>query len=518
MESLDLLSRVGDRLAAGDASETVLADVAHLVVPTLADSCVVAMLEPTGYLRAAAIVRADPAREQILRDLWHRIPPSTHSTDVIGYVLRNGAPVLLEHAAAPLETSGPSEVQAMFKQLANLSFMAVPLRARGRTTGVMAFATGESGRHLSSADLAIAQHIADRVALAIEVTERYAESQEDVRRRSEIVRVARRLASLRSLDRLYALLVSHAVRLTGAYGGSLYRWDSRTSKLLPLVTYRARPHPAPASPQQVIALSAVRRRRVAVHAGLALGAVERTRYASRAAPEASALAAPLVNGGRVLGAISVVRLASQPPLGHRESEILELLTGIASPTLLGIERSVALAREARTDPLTQLPNRRRSEQMLVALHRQSSRDGQPLSVAIVDLDHFKSVNDRFGHGAGDAALSWVAGRLARSLRDSDLVGRWGGEEFLVSMYGCNRETAVARLAAALRALQADSFQISGDVALNLTFSAGVAEAPADGATAADLWHAADTALYAAKTAGRARVIGYSAPVDAMIAS
>ena len=136
-----------------------------------------------------------------------------------------------------------------------------------------------------------------------------------------------------------------------------------------------------------------------------------------------------------------------------------------------------------------------------------------LSLAVVDLDHFKGINDRHGHAVGDEALRRVAAHLQESFRGEDAIARIGGEEFVVAMLGTGREDAVARLAGVLRAL-ADAPQEVDGHRVSVGASAGVAEQGRDGTGFEQLYRAADDALRVAKVSGRGRVVpaGAAPPV------
>ncbi|MGH2840198.1 MAG: response regulator [Solirubrobacteraceae bacterium] len=160
---------------------------------------------------------------------------------------------------------------------------------------------------------------------------------------------------------------------------------------------------------------------------------------------------------------------------------------------------------ADTDPLTGVANRRKATEAIEQLARVARRHGQPLSLAQLDLDHFKQVNDRYGHDAGDAVLRRLGAVLRRVFRGEDVVARWGGEEFLVAMYGMSREDGVQRIAETLEMLRREDFGAEG-IELPVTFSAGVAQFPDDGEDLRTLCRATDAALYVAKAGGRDRVL------------
>jgi diguanylate cyclase (GGDEF)-like protein len=163
-----------------------------------------------------------------------------------------------------------------------------------------------------------------------------------------------------------------------------------------------------------------------------------------------------------------------------------------------------LDRLASLDVLTGLLNRRSTRERLEAEHNRSRHEQGWLSVLMIDVDHFKRINDTFGHAAGDVALIEVADRLQAMLRTDDVVGRWGGEEFLVVLPDTDPEVA-AVVAERLRhavAVEAVELGTGGDL-IGISISVGVASAT--DAIPDVLVHAADKALYAAKAAGRDRV-------------
>ena len=165
-----------------------------------------------------------------------------------------------------------------------------------------------------------------------------------------------------------------------------------------------------------------------------------------------------------------------------------------------------LAVEAVHDPLTQLFNRRYLDSVMPGLIGAAERRGVALALALIDLDHFKQVNDRHGHPAGDVVLREIGRVLPMSLRPSDVVCRYGGEEFCVVLPdadGPGAEKALASLAARLRDLRV---AWDGQALGGFTFSAGVAVLGQHGAAFADLLEAADRAMYAAKDAGRNRIL------------
>lgn len=170
-----------------------------------------------------------------------------------------------------------------------------------------------------------------------------------------------------------------------------------------------------------------------------------------------------------------------------------------------LERTRMLRLAADVDSLTGIATRRRGIEVLERFLRLAQRQRQPVSLAVIDLDHFKQLNDRFGHPIGDKVLRRVASLLAGFFRGEDIVARWGGQEFVIGMYAMPAEAAVRRLESALGRLASEMFE-AGESTLTVSFSAGVAECPADGDEWTTLYRVANAALSSAKAAGRSRVV------------
>jgi len=161
-----------------------------------------------------------------------------------------------------------------------------------------------------------------------------------------------------------------------------------------------------------------------------------------------------------------------------------------------------LSRLATTDTLTGLRNRRFFVGAVARSTEEVLVHGTPSSLAVIDIDFFKSVNDRFGHDGGDDVLRTVAKRLNAGVRRNDIVGRTGGEEFAVLFEGIGAHGAQAFCNRLLEAFRRDPIMVQG-VALSVTLSIGLAEQSENGNESADGWlKRADRALFAAKAAGR----------------
>jgi diguanylate cyclase (GGDEF)-like protein len=163
---------------------------------------------------------------------------------------------------------------------------------------------------------------------------------------------------------------------------------------------------------------------------------------------------------------------------------------------------------ATRDPLTGVLNRRSFFQGFDALFAEAREEGEDLACIMVDIDHFKSVNDRFGHAVGDKVIKLLAKVLTEVSRPNDLVGRFGGEEFCVALPGAN-SNACAAVAERMRLVIQEGHGAKLANAIRITSSFGVSDLSSGAATVAELVDQADKSLYVAKESGRNRVVSWS---------
>ena len=214
---------------------------------------------------------------------------------------------------------------------------------------------------------------------------------------------------------------------------------------------------------------------------------------------------PLLAEERVVGALNVYRGGADRAFSTAEVELVERFATMAALAYDSARQRETLREQVRTDGLTGLLNHRACQERLQAELNHAIAADRSVGVVLIDLDHFKVINDVHGHAEGDRVLAAAAARLRSVVRDTDAVGRLGGEEFVLILPGVDAdgaEDAAERARAALAELTVKGRPLAS--------SAGVAVAPADGADGPALLEAGDAALYWAKRSGRGQTRRYGA--------
>lgn len=224
-----------------------------------------------------------------------------------------------------------------------------------------------------------------------------------------------------------------------------------------------------------------------------------------------------INGGREIQQVKDALVDAGARLA-RQREILESEVALRTADLAAANATLSTMNEqlqqlALTDPLTGLFNRRALEQALVHEVTRQKRGRRPFSLMMIDVDHFKKLNDGFGHAAGDDVLRALARLIPGALRASDVVARVGGEEFVVLLLDTELPHALNAAEKVREAVRGAAFVSGGSSVGRVTVSLGLASWPQHGDSAEVVLAAADKALYAAKAAGRDRVLAAPTPAS-----
>lgn len=321
-----------------------------------------------------------------------------------------------------------------------------------------------------------------------------------------LVKAAERLQSAKTTEALGTAICQTAVEVTSAQRSALVRWnpDQETGQVIAVSRGHTLSPGIAIDGDSVVAEQCAMRRLLHKDDARALrGAVIYGRSEPRQSPGSLAVV-PLARSE--VGVIGAIVIESDVPdsISRREVENVSLLGVIAARSLEAAWEIEEEWRRARTDGLTGLANRRHFDEQLARIIGESLRYGTPASLIVADVDHFKRVNDSYGHAAGDSVLKGVARVFLDCVRAEDVCARYGGEEIAILL----PETTVARaeeVAERVRKAIAEKVMRHGEQAISVTASFGVAGYPESTAIRDNLFPAADRALYLAKASGRNQV-------------
>ena len=348
--------------------------------------------------------------------------------------------------------------------------------------------------------------LADQLGTVQELVDVRRRHTRDMRQGQALLDAVQRLQGHNTGDRLAHALCATALEVTGARAAALVRWSAESDGgEIACVTegagFRA---PAPLDGSSIVG-EACRAGKLQVLEDCRASALGQGIYGvPRAIQEPGSVAiVPLVSGGRTLGAL-VVEGAEAKSLSIEEARHLSVLAAVVASPLELSWQVVEVDKLARTDPLTGLWNRHHFGEQLQLTLSQADRRNSPVSLILVDIDHFKRVNDTWGHQAGDTVLKQVARILQDGSRDGDICVRYGGEEIALLLPDADSQSAV-EVAERLRVRICAQPIRHGAADITVTASFGVATFPETVKVRDQLFPAADKALYIAKHEGRNRV-------------
>jgi diguanylate cyclase (GGDEF)-like protein/PAS domain S-box-containing protein len=230
------------------------------------------------------------------------------------------------------------------------------------------------------------------------------------------------------------------------------------------------------------------------------------------------LCLPIMAQGEALGILHFQATEQAPSLADAELSFRTTFAGQVGLSVANIRLREALRTQSTRDALTGLYNRRYLEEMLDREIRRAVRAGHPLGILMLDLDHFKTFNDTYGHDAGDTVLRETATFLTRSIRIEDFACRFGGEEFVIILPTADLQASQARAERIRSKIRELAVLHQGNSLGKITVSVGVAGLPVHGTSPKELLNAADAALYRAKREGRDRVVLAGPPVSEAMAA
>jgi len=418
-----------------------------------------------GFDKAAAFIAAGTGKVQMDR-----------LRDLIGKELAIYAQRRADFGDQLLATSNSAATASLVATLTNILFLAGVLVAAFRVLG----------------QRDAAEHKAQQAADQAQVTNERVSLQNDLLFRSAELMHSLELAE--SVDESAGVIASYLPRLLPNLSGSLYLYNNSRD----ILERKAGWGSFEAEPDIIEALDCWALRRGSPYAYSGSDGGLACRHARN--QEIDRLCLPLVTQGDVLGCLTVTGKGLAQGTEDQRAWIGQLAEQLGL-ALSNVRLRVSLRQQSIVDPLTQLYNRRYMDEVLKRELARSSRNGSPLSVLVLDLDHFKRINDTFGHEGGDAILRKVALTLRENIRSGDVACRMGGEEMVVLLPECGIENAIKR-ADTLRLAIAGGDVLHQGQLIGATASIGVASYPEHGNSMQALVHAADLALYEAKHSGR----------------
>lgn len=411
---------------------------------------------------------------------------------IIGRVVRTAQPVLLPDVTADRDYVAADPTVS--------SEAAVPIIIESEVRGVLNIESGPE-RPLGIGDLQLLQTLAPQLAVALRNATLYEEAKRTRDELSVLYEAAKAVSSSLEMASVLETLVHVPCRAFGYEHGAILLVDDRSGDLIVEATHG---YPQGTSGYRVPAGKGI------------TGWVQRTgkaelvrdvrddpRYIGVNTGIVEEIAVPLIREGRVIGVFNV---ESRRPgaLGERDVNILTALAGYATIAIQNARLFAQTEHLATTDGLTGLFNHRYLHQTMGRLLERCRRDGRPLALIMLEIDKFKRYNDTFGHQRGDEVLRIVAELLRTGSRVTDLVARYGGDEFMIVLPDTNKEAAGEVGERLRRAIEAYPFQFGGHI-VSVTLSVGVAASPDDGVTMDALVDAVDRAQYSAKRSGGNKV-------------
>lgn len=484
------LETIGSRLAKEGPTEAALEEIVDtlsivfeypFVAVYLGDRTVVRLAAQRGYGDLPAIVG--------------------DSVGVIGRVMRSGQPAFVPDVSAARDyVAGSAEVGGE---------ICVPLVAEGAFRGVLNVEVSR-GATLERQDLASLTIVADRLASSIALGERHADAVARARLFERLTAFSQSIAAAHGPDELFGRIVEHVGSVIANDSAALTLRDLEgTFRIVAAQGDGAVQPGAEVRPGEGMTGRALAEKTLIVS--------ERGDGTAPSADEAAAdcrparrCSIPLIGAGVVLGALDVDRTDAAAPFSSLEREAMPIIAAHVALALANARPTAELAEQSIRDPLTGLFNRRHLDATIDRLDAARSRltptQQRPLAAIMFDLDHFGSVNRLHGHRVGDEVLRQFARTCSSRFRAADVLGRYGGEEFLAVLDGATREDAVQIANEIRAAFEAVAVVLPSGDTLTCTVSAGCAAIGPDAVTMEALVETADVGLQVAKRAGRNQVV------------
>jgi diguanylate cyclase (GGDEF)-like protein len=479
---LSLVERVTAFIARSTPADDLLIGMAREVRRTFGYDCSIAMIAENRLI-FWAIELSTP--HEMPNWIDEGIPLGI---GVMGRVARSGQPVFIRDV-----TSDPHFLDTGSN---TLSEICVPLRVNGEVVGVINIES-DASNPLDDVDYEIISILANHIGIALNNRRLIAAERESRRAIEAIQRVSTIVAETldpdealrRIADTLAEVLDYPVISLAILEGDKLVRkaWHGYDSE----------------SMQETLTINDGVSGRVVRGGEPAF--IENVRtdpdYVPARDDLTSEICVPIRCNGEIVGLLNVEGTRERP-LTNWDLDLLTTFAEHAGVLLNNARAYAELSREATLDPMTGVPNLRFFQQQLHVELERARREEQPLSLAVIDLDNLKEVNDTYGHLTGDQVLRDLARRLSAQLRGEDLLARYAGDEFVILLPGVSEERATEIAGRLLDAARRRTFTAAESPDIPMSISIGMATFPHDAASSTELLRAADMAMYVAKESGK----------------
>ncbi|MEW6717830.1 MAG: sensor domain-containing diguanylate cyclase [Chloroflexota bacterium] len=433
---------------------------------------------------------------------WSHSEAPTSNGTLIGMLMER---ILLPNQPACWCVDAPEideEVKQLLQRIGVSTLVAIPIYVHDRPFGLLQLQDGRSGLDISEQYLALGALLVKHTEMAVE----RARLAEDVEKRLDILETLRQLSlkltSHLDISKVLSEILESAVVLLGGEVRTTHIFFYENGKLGfaaawdimgKLTSPFSQPRP------QGLTYTVARRGEAILVPDM------RDHYLFKDTPkdwEGAIIGLPLKIGERVVG---VMTISNRQPYAFTEDHlrILHLLADQAAIAIENARLHDLISKQAFTDPLTGIPNRRAFDKRLDEEVRRAKRYNRVFTLIMMDIDGFKKINDRYGHPQGDKALQLVANNIYMTLRDTDFLVRFGGDEFAVILPETNKEAAQFVAKKIVHNVGSSLIDLGDSLPISLSLSVGLSEYPRDGTTVEELYYTADKALYNVKNGNNA---------------
>lgn len=492
---LETIQRIAARLTRLASVEEVALTICNEVREVIAyDEAHVLIAGESGGLERVAATGPGPAAGPVAP-----LPLRGRVGDLITRASQGGVPVLVAEAG-DLGGARPS----------TSSLLLVPLHYETRVTGLVCLVAHSSGR-FDDDDVHLLQILSDQAAVAIENARLLHGRDELVHELAGLLEISEAASAAEDERGLATLLAARLRQLLEADSAVVCRWEEGSTRMHVIYRDGTRGRSEALDVADSPAHRAVLRdgRATVVQADVGDDWPETARLQREKAH--TLVLVPLSAGGRTIGMIEL--LGVQHPLNPSDSDLhaCEAMAGLAATGLEKIHIVQQLRSAADMDLVTGLHNHRYLQERLRQEVARSNRSHSPLAVLMLDLDEFKPINDRYGHAEGDRVLFNIAHTIRAHVRSSDIVARYGGDEFVVLMPDTDARAADRVARRVVSGILKEQHGLSDGTSVSVGVSAGLAVFPDDGRSSAQLLQAADLAMYTVKRNGGRQVERWSGP-------